>query len=219
MVIFGKGFSHLGANVLKKRRNRIRIIAGRLRGRFVTFSDHDGLRPTGDRLRETLFSWLQPFLHGSHCLDMFAGSGVLGFESISRGADSAVLFEKSAAVVAALEENAVSLDLKSSKIVCSDSLNGNKISDYCGANKIDIAFIDPPFGENLQQRAVDTLHASGVLAVGALVAVENDKRKSSLVLPAGWSQVREKFAGEVHLQLLRSNDGLQSAQGACNDPV
>lgn len=210
MVIFGKGLGRGGVGDLNKRRNRVRIIAGQLRGRFVTFSDNDGLRPTGDRLRETLFSWLQPTLPGCFCLDMFAGSGVLGFESISRGAESVVLLEKSAKVAATLRENATALDLQRCKIICADSLNISTIIEHCGTNTVDIAFIDPPFDDNLQQQAVDLLYESGALATDALIAVENNRHKSSLVMPAGWVQVREKFAGDVHLQLLRCEDGLQA---------
>ncbi|MEM7257987.1 MAG: 16S rRNA (guanine(966)-N(2))-methyltransferase RsmD [Pseudomonadota bacterium] len=185
----------------KRRGNKVRIIAGRLRGRLVTFADHDGLRPTGDRLRETLFSWLQPSLPGSRSLDMFAGSGVLGFESISRGGSSTVLFEKSAAVGRVLEDNVASLGIGEADVVCADVLQTGVIERYCDADSIDIAYIDPPFDAALQQCAANRLRASGVLARDSLVAIENSRHAADLKVPDGWQLKREKVAGEVRLQL------------------
>lgn len=186
---------------MKKRGNKVRIIAGRQRGRQVSFADHQGLRPTGDRLRETLFSWLQPELPGSRTLDMFAGSGVLGFESVSRGSQSVVLFEKSAAVSRQLQANVEALKLDEAKVVCADVLAPGVIASHCLAHSINIVFIDPPFDDELQQHAVDVLQASQVLAGQAMVSIENNKRAAELTLPANWQLQREKVAGEVRLQL------------------
>lgn len=184
-----------------KRGNKVRIIAGRWRGRLVTFAEHKGLRPTGDRLRETLFSWLQPVLPGSRCLDMFAGSGVLGFESISRGATAAVLIESSPRVVEMIDATAAALGTLDVKIICGNSLNKLTLTTHCEAGSVDIAFIDPPFGDRIQQQAVDNLFVSGVLAPDALIAIESDKRASVISAPPGWRLRREKVAGEVRLQL------------------
>ncbi len=195
---------------MSRRQNKVRIISGRLRGRFVTFIDQNGLRPTGDRLRETLFSWLQPSLPGSRCFDMFAGSGVLGFESISRGAAAVTLMERSARVVAALNENARNLDLSNIEIICGDALRIDTITRHCAAQSMDIVFVDPPFVDNTQQAAIELLHQSGVLAAGALVAVENSKRQPPLLPPQGWQQQREKVAGEVRLTLFCAPGRLQN---------
>ncbi len=133
---------------------------------------------------------------------MFAGSGVLGFESMSRGAEQTIWFEKSVTACNAIKDNARSLGISESMVFCADSLQQGVLTQHCGAGTIDIAFIDPPFSDNLQQRAVDQLHLSGVLADDALIVVESAKRQSALTLPAGWTAKREKTAGDVCLQLL-----------------
>ncbi len=186
---------------MKKSNNTVRIIAGSLRGRRIGFPDHAGLRPSGDRLRETLFSWLHDALPDSHCLDMFAGSGVLGFESISRGAAQAVLLEQSQAVCRVLKENCELLAIDNLHIGCADALRPATLQRYCEPQSIDIVFIDPPFDGRIHQVAIDTLHESGVLAVSATVAVESAKRDNDFVVPAAWHLSREKLAGEVVLQL------------------
>lgn len=191
------------AGRVKKNGNTVRIIAGSMRGRRITFPDADGLRPTGDRLRETLFSWLHEHLPGSHCLDMFAGSGVLGFESISRGASCAVLLEQSRAVCGVLQDNVGQLGIDNATVGCVDAMQPASLQRYCEAESISIAYIDPPFASHLQQAAISTLAASGVLAEGALVAVESGRRDARADVPSAWQMLREKTAGEVRLQLYR----------------
>lgn len=189
------------AGRVKKNGNTVRIIAGSMRGRRISFPDADGLRPTGDRLRETLFSWLHEHLPGSHCLDMFAGSGVLGIESISRGATRAVLLEQSRAVCGVLEDNIGQLGIDNAIVGCVNALQQESLQRYCETESISIAFIDPPFASHLQQAAISTLAESGVLAEGALVSVESGKRDTHADVPSSWQILREKTAGEVRQQL------------------
>ncbi len=184
------------------KRNKVRIIAGSLRGRMVPFGDAAGLRPTGDRLRETLFSWLQPALPGSCCLDMFAGSGVLGFEAISRGAEELVLLEKDQKVCAQLQQSVQHLALTRVGVHCRDSTRSNAIPAPA-SGRYSIVFIDPPFDARLHDKAIHNLISSQLLADDACVVVECNKRNSELSLPLDWQLLKEKTAGEVLLRLYR----------------
>lgn len=202
--------------------NKVRIIAGHLRGREITFIDGPGLRPTGDRLRETLFSWLQPYIVDSNVLDVFAGSGALGFESASRGAARVTMLEKSRKVCAELRQNLIKLKLDNVDIHCGDALqmisansqselasrvnrevNSDASGGIQGIGSFDIIFIDPPFQEHLHQRTVDAVARTQRLNKNTHVVIESDKRGQSVITPADWHLAREKIAGEVHLQLYR----------------
>ena len=126
-------------------RNRVRIIGGQWRSRLVQFPDTAGLRPTPDRVRETLFNWLGQRLDGLACLDLFAGSGALGFEALSRGARRVVMVERDRAVVAALRASATKLEAANLDIVESDALRYLENA----RERFDVVFIDPPYAENL----------------------------------------------------------------------
>lgn len=214
-VIFGKGFHgsliiiDLVTALAKKSRNKVRIIAGSLRGRLIGFPDEPGLRPTGDRLRETLFSWLQPTLPGSRCLDMFAGSGALGFEALSRGASQVVMLEKSRKVHGELRNNIDLLGIDNIQLDCVDATSVDVITGFRPVNGnstsggFNIVFIDPPFADQIHQKALDCLVAANVLADDALVTLESSKRDVSVNVPAYWHIEKEKFAGEVCLRLYR----------------
>ena len=186
---------------MKKSSNTVRIIAGTLRGRRISFPNVDGLRPTGDRLRETLFSWLHDALPQSHCLDMFAGSGVLGIECISRGAAHVVLLEQSHGVCKVLNDNIERLGIDNVTVARINAMRG--LQQYCAGRAVDIAFIDPPFEQHLQRQAMTALEESGVLARNALVAVESGRHDDLPSPPAGWQVEREKVAGNVRLLLYR----------------
>lgn len=189
----------------KRKPNTVRIIAGSRRGRSVAFVDSAGLRPTGDRLRETLFSWLQPHVADSRVVDLFAGSGALGFEAASRGAAEVTLIEKSPKVCAGLRQSADELKFDNVQIICADALSVidrslfNESPNASAAT--DIIFIDPPFDVGLHQAVADALADKGGLRVGTLVAIENDKRGKALQVPASWTLEKDKLAGEVRLQL------------------
>ncbi len=190
-----------------QKHNKVRIIAGRFRGRNITFADSPGLRPTGDRLREMLFSWLQPYIVESRVLDLFAGSGALGFEAVSRGAAQVTMVEKSRKVCAVLRQNAAQLEADDITIICADALDllsGTVKSNRDGAiGPADIVFVDPPFGERLHQTVIDELSRSQQVVQHSLVVIESDRRADQCTVPAAWLLLREKVAGEVRLQLFQ----------------
>lgn len=178
--------------------HKLRIIGGRWRSRTLSFPNIDGLRPTGDRIRETLFNWLAPILPGSRCLDLFAGSGILGFEALSRGGAHCSLVELNPAAARQLRVNAEQLQADAATIQQSSAL------DFLArppAEPFDVVFIDPPFAGNLWQPVMALLER-GWLAEGALIYVECP---ADLVLdpPASWHSHREKRAGQVCYRLYR----------------
>ena len=147
----------------------MRIIAGQWRGRKLAFPDAGGLRPTSDRMRETLFNWLQPVLPGASCLDLFAGSGALGFEAASRGAAKVVMLDSARDVVGALQENAKLLSASTVQVCQQDA------ASYLatGPRPFDVVFLDPPFDSpELMLHSLARLSAPGWLAPGAWVYVE-----------------------------------------------
>lgn len=185
---------------MKAKGNALRIVGGRWRGRRLSFPDAEALRPTGDRIRETLFNWLQPYLSGSRCLDLFAGSGALGLEALSRGAASAVLVEKARAVARQLEQSVRELDAVGARIVNADALGF-----LAGAAEpFDIVFLDPPFATDLLDRCCGMLTGSGWLAPGAFVYLERDLSQGPPALPPQWTLHREGRAGQVGYYLARS---------------
>jgi 16S rRNA (guanine966-N2)-methyltransferase len=182
-------------------RNRVRIIGGDHRGRQILFDDGPGLRPTGDRIRETLFNWLQAGLPGARCLDLFAGSGVLGFEAVSRGAREVVMLDSSDRVIRRLEENSRLLGIDDrATVIRADALEW---LTHTAIRAFDIVFVDPPFAGGLVPRVLELLAQRGWLASGSLVYVEQDLRQENDSLSPGWSEVREKVAGQVRYRLLR----------------
>jgi len=181
-------------------RNRIRLIGGSWRGRVLEFSDAPGLRPTPDRVRETLFNWLQPLLPASHCLDLFAGTGALGFEALSRGAASVTLVEQAPSVAAQLRANAIRLGASEADVVERDALSFLK---QPLKRPFDIVFLDPPFHQGLVDRAIEALVRSGALAQAALVYVESGVDEAEPQVPPSWSLHRDKRAGQVAYRLFR----------------
>ena len=177
----------------------IRIIGGRWRNTRIPVADRDQLRPSADRVRETLFNWLAPALSGARCLDLFAGTGVLGFEALSRGAAHCVLVERDAALVAALSALKQRLGADGAEIHTGDVLR------YLGTapTPADIVFLDPPFHQDLVPRVLALL-AHGWLAAGALVYVECEREAAfdigTLVVH------REGRTQQVRYSLLRVPD-------------
>jgi 16S rRNA (guanine966-N2)-methyltransferase len=175
--------------------NSVRIIGGRYRRRVLRFPDSEGLRPTPDRVRETLFNWLGQELDGQHCLDLFAGSGALGFEAASRGAARVVMIEQAPKVLAALIENAKMLQNPPEvEIMRRDALQ------YLASTntKFDLIFIDPPYHKGWITRLEPLL--PGVLNDDAAIYVEAEQEIETL---GDWRTVRHGKAGEVHYQLMR----------------
>ncbi len=175
----------------------MRIIGGRYRGRRLPVPAQPGLRPTADRVRETLFNWLQPVIIGARCLDLFAGSGALGFEAASRGAAEVLMIEHSEPVVRVLAANARILGAAQVRVRSTDALRWLAGS---GA-PFDIVFLDPPFHTDLLAPSCTLLSERGWLAPGALVYLETPADRALPGLPADWTLVRDKRAGRVRFAL------------------
>ena len=179
-------------------RNRVRIIGGEWRSRLLQFPDAPGLRPTPDRVRETLFNWLQLRIVGAHCLDLFAGSGALGFEALSRGASGVTALETATPVAAALRQNASLLGSDRLQLLQQDALHW---LDKPASQLFDVVFVDPPFADNSHARCCDLLQQNGWLAPGALVYLEAGQPLTTLALPTAWQLTRHKQAGDVYYGL------------------
>ncbi len=181
--------------------NQLRIIGGLWRGRKLGFPAIDGLRPTGDRIRETLFNWLAPDIQGANCLDLFAGSGALGLEALSRGAASSVLIERDSRAAAQLGANLTLLKADNGKVLQMDALGylraATAASQYA---PFDVVFIDPPFQLNLWQAVIDTLEQRHLLREGAAIYIESGLNDHYLP-PANWRLHRDKTSGNVHYRL------------------
>ena len=178
-----------------------RIIGGKWRGRKISFDSAEGLRPTTDRIRETVFNWLQPYIYQSHCLDMFAGSGVLGIEALSRGARELVFVEQNKKTAANLKANLGKLGAGNAVVIQQDALNWLALS----ANKyqqktFDLVFIDPPFHADLLSKSCLMLNSSGCLAEDAIIYVEHNI-DTDIEMPENWVAIREKKAGQVAYKL------------------
>jgi len=189
---------------------RLRIVAGKWRSRLLPVADVDGLRPTSLRIRETLFNWLGPEVRASHCLDLFAGSGALAFEALSRGAASATMLEKSSVVAEALRSSAKLLEAADIRIECTDTMAWLKrggCHQRGGCHKYDIVFIDPPFAQDWVEECCRLLHSNGWLKDHAAIYIEQDKRRPLPTLPRGWQIVRDGKAGNVRYMLARMSEG------------
>ncbi len=176
---------------------RLRIVGGRLRGRRLPVGSAPGLRPTPERVRETVFNWLQPSVVGAVCLDLFSGSGALGFEALSRGASDICFVERDRRLAMHLKALAEQFGEKAVRVVNADA------QDFLrrDAQPNDIVFLDPPFRKGLLERVCNTLEARGWLAAGAMIYLESEAPLSRLSLPACWHHYREGRAGGVHYGL------------------
>lgn len=183
----------------KGRSGRIRIIGGEWARRQLPVIDAPGLRPTSDRMRETLFNWLQFDLPGARVLDAFAGTGALGLEALSRGAEAAVFLERSGKVARQLSDNLNTLGAGTrGQVVTTDAL---RWLQQQAVQSFDIVFIDPPFDAALQQAALDALAENGWLAPDARVYVEQPRGQALPQVPENWRLHRDKIAGEVRYLL------------------
>ncbi|MGO3126670.1 MAG: 16S rRNA (guanine(966)-N(2))-methyltransferase RsmD [Luteimonas sp.] len=177
---------------------RVRIVGGRWRGTRLDVPQVAGLRPTSDRVRETLFNWLQPVLPGARVLDLFAGTGALGLEAVSRGAASAVLVERDLGLVAAL--TATAARLSGGDVVLVQRGDAVSIASALPAGSIDIAFVDPPFAADVWAQAFAAL--APALAADAWLYVESMAERPALPSP-GWQLHRELETREAHCALYR----------------
>jgi 16S rRNA (guanine966-N2)-methyltransferase len=183
----------------------IRIIAGKFRGRKLPVLMAEGLRPTTDRVKETLFNWLMPYIHEANCLDCFAGAGSLGFEALSRGAENVTLIELNKAAAKQLLANKSLLKADNVGVVNSNALDFLKTST---GNKFDLVFIDPPFRQNLMQPTCELLE-NGWLTNQALIYVEMEL-ESTQQFPSNWQLLKEKIAGQVAYRLYQRMENQRS---------
>ena len=182
----------------RSKSGRLRIVAGNWRSRLLDIADVEGLRPTSERIRETLFNWLAPTLHGSRCLDLYAGTGALGLEALSRGAAEAVFVERSPVAARQLQKNIDLLDASGASVVTQGALDYLKRDD---SRRFDLVFLDPPFADDLLEETCRLLAARQLLARGAQVYLEQDRAKPEPRLPDNWSIKKNKTAGNVRYML------------------
>ena len=180
---------------------RLRIVAGKWRSRLLPVIDAPGLRPTSERIRETLFNWLGPGIEGAQCLDLFAGTGALGIEALSRGAKKLLFVEKSASVAAAIRKNLSDLEATNAEVYHDDAVNFLNKTD---PQSFDIVFLDPPFDMDLLAKSCGLLQEKGWLAANAIIYLEQSRGREKPVLPAGWVISHEKVAGKVSYSLVRA---------------
>lgn len=179
------------------RPSQVRIIGGKHRGRKLPVADAPGLRPTPDRVRETLFNWLGQNLTGWHCLDLFAGSGALGFEAASRGAASVLLVEQAPRVAKSLEAAAALLNEPGLQVVCADALTYLAKPRVISA-PLDLVFLDPPYGQGWLDKIIMPLLPH--LAEGARLYLESEQLLPERPAP-GLTCIRQGKAGQVHYHL------------------
>lgn len=184
----------------KTSRGQIRIIGGERRGHRLHFVDQRGdLRPSSDRMRETLFNWLQADVPGARVLDLFAGSGALGAEALSRGAAQAVLVERKRERCADLSRQLEPLFGERVRVQCADALKWLPRS----SERFDLVFIDPPYDLGLAEPACAALEELGLLADDALIYVESRRQADAPAVPNGWELIRKKDGGDVRAELYR----------------
>lgn len=178
-------------------KQEIRIIGGRFRSRKLRFPETEGLRPTPDRVRETLFNWLRDSTEGARCLDLYAGSGALGFEAVSRGARRVVMVDAQKPVTQSLKAHCDMLDVPEVVVVTANARDFLK-----GSSEIfDVVFLDPPFRKGWLPSAGILLEKGGWLAPLALIYVEAERDFDFSGLPSDWSCLRQGLAGDVAYRL------------------
>jgi len=177
---------------------QLRIIAGEWRSRQFNFPMAAGLRPTPNRVRETLFNWLAPYVEGAKALDVFAGSGALFLEALSRGAGSALALDLNPAAITSLRGHLQTLRCENGQLLNTDAL---RFLEQQPATPFDLVFLDPPFSQNLLLPACTLLEEKGWLAANAWIYTESENPPSSLGLPGNWRLHREQKAGQVYYAL------------------
>lgn len=180
------------------RSNQVRIIAGQWRSRKLSVPDAPGLRPTPDRIRETLFNWLAPYIQGARVLDAFTGSGALFLEAMSRGASTGLALDLNAEAVNNLRSNLALLHCTNAEVLTVDAL---QYLNNPAAQGFDIVLLDPPFHQALLLNACQLLDSQHWLKQDAWIYTESEQAPSSLAVPSSWRLHREKRAGQVHYAL------------------
>lgn len=187
------------------KKGEVRIIGGQWRGRKLHFPATPGLRPTPNRIRETLFNWLAPHLADAHCLDLFAGSGALGFEALSRHAKSVTFIEQSKLLVSYLKNQLKQLHAENQAQVYQAQFPFLSQSLFkLNPTLFNIVFLDPPFQQNLLGLACAWLVSEGLLAPDSLIYLEAEASLKNLILPENWEIQHFKTAGQVHYALVQA---------------
>jgi 16S rRNA (guanine966-N2)-methyltransferase len=186
---------------------KVRIIGGEWRGRKLTVPDKQGLRPTPDRVRETVFNWLNWQIAASRCLDLFAGSGALGVEAASRGAKQVVLVEKDKEIAIGLRQQLAVFAAQKVEVIQADAIHWLKSTP---ATPFDIVFLDPPFQQNLLAPVCAALEQYGWLSKQAFIYLEAERELTTLVLPENWEIYKQQRAGQVAYHLaLRQQENIK----------
>jgi len=181
---------------------RLRIIGGQWRSRRLAFPDAPGLRPTADRVRETLFNWLQADVPGAACLDLFAGSGACGLEALSRGAASVVFVERSRPVADAIRNNLQLLGAERATVVNADAMAWmQQQTGRADVPGFDLVFMDPPYESVMLPESCRQLAQSGMLESGAKIYLEDRSELNEEQLPPNWQVIKRSKAGAVHFYL------------------
>ena len=183
------------------RPGRLRIVAGKWRSRVLEIADVEGLRPTSERIRETLFNWLNPDIIGKRCLDLYAGTGALGLEALSRGAREVVFVERSRKAADSLRRNVATLEADGADVRNTDARD---YLDAPDAGCFDVIFLDPPFADDAVAELCRLIDNKGLLASGGAVYLEQDRGQAEPRLPEGWTVHKQKTAGNVRYALVRS---------------
>ncbi len=184
-----------------KAMGEVRVIAGLWRGRKLPVLNAEGLRPTTDRVKETLFNWLMMDVANARCLDCFAGSGSLGIEALSRQAQAVIFLEKFANAAQQLKKNLASLKTDKGTVINTDTLT--YLSQKNSTEPFKIIFIDPPFHHNFVPHVLTLLQQNNWLAENALIYVETEKNHPPLLLAENWQIIKEKSAGIVTSRLIQ----------------
>ncbi len=187
----------------KPQQGRLRIVAGKWRSRLLLIANVPGLRPTSERIRETLFNWLTPTIHGARCLDLFAGTGALGLEALSRGAAEATFVENSPIAAATLRDNIEALDAALAADVC--QMDACDYLQSATRGEFDIVFVDPPFAADMHEDLCRLLAEARVLSDNAWIYLEEGRAKPAAALPRGWQRMKTKNAGNVRYSLVKAD--------------
>ncbi len=201
-------YSHKGRHQLPANntpRGQVRIIGGNWRRRKISFAAIPDLRPTGDRIRETLFNWLQQDIFAAHCLELYAGSGILSLEALSRGAGHACINDLSTRAIQEIASQLKMLECDAERYSLSSVAADQWIQQYQGP-AFDIIFLDPPFLSQELQSLLPQLVEQGISRTGTLIYVEAS-RGQTLKIPESWSCHRQGHAGRVAYQLFIQEDG------------
>lgn len=190
------------AKIDRKKRGLIRIISGQWRGKRLPVLDAEGLRPTTDRNKETLFNWLMAYVNDAQCLDCFAGSGGLGLEALSRYAKRCDFIELDRQACDQLSKNLQTLNVANSDIASVHQGDALKVIKQLTDTQYDIVFIDPPFYQGLVEPVVSEIINANIVSKGSMIYIEHETELTSLPLPGHWHVVKEKRTGSLVYMLV-----------------